>query len=209
MWKIVFMIIPAIPVVAWFIAFFVGVKPLRLGRKASLLIALALAAALGKFGFFAAFGGSAYNPDFPQGVIWAYGWAYAAVMIFTALLLAAAALDCAMRLCRRPVSIGARRIRTALMLAFAALVSLWGMYEGVCVPSVRCVELSWRELPPAFDGYRIVHLSDLHCSTAARRGRFEKIVERVNGLGADLIAITGDFVDGSVPDRGDDLSPRA
>ena len=77
------------------------------------------------------------------------------------------------------------------------------------MPGVKHVEISWSELPPSFDGYRIVLLSDIHCSTAARRGRIEGIVARVNALDADLVAITGDFVDGTVADRSHDLEPLA
>ena len=107
------------------------------------------------------------------------------------------------------MSTHSRNTRHRPSLNRAAAGSFWGMYEGVRIPSVKRVEIAWRELPPEFDGYRIVHMSDLHGSTAARRGRFERIVERVNGLDADLIAITGDFVDGRVANRGEDMAPLA
>ena len=63
------------------------------------------------------------------------------------------------------------------------------------------------DLPEAFDGYRIAHLSDLHVSSAARAARTAGIVERTNALGADLVVITGDFVDGAPSSRREDVAP--
>jgi len=104
------------------------------------------------------------------------------------------------------------RVTRGVFAAFAicaAALSAWGIYEGVRTPDVNRIEIEYDDLPQSFDGYRIVHLSDLHCSTSARRPRFERIVERVNALDADLIAITGDFVDGFVCERIDDMEPLA
>ena len=101
-----------------------------------------------------------------------------------------------------------RRVFAAFAVCAAAL-SAWGIYEGVRTPDVNHVEIEYDDLPKSFDGYRIVHLSDLHCSTSARRPRFARIVERVTALDADLIAITGDFVDGLVRERSADMDPLA
>ena len=206
MWKLLFQVIP---VLAWVVALLAGVLPLKLGRKAFWLIAAALAVLFGKFAFFALAGDDAFVPNLPPGVIWTYGGVYGAAMFFAAFACAARLLDMPFAFFRRPVSLQAKRARAAGLAAVAIAVAGWGMYEGVKMPDVVRVEIAWDELPPAFDGYRIVHLSDLHCSTAARRERIEEIVGRVNALDADLVAITGDFVDGRVADRGHDLEPLA
>ena len=206
MWWIVFQVLP---VVAWCVAVLVVVKPIGLSRRAALLVSFALAVAFGKFAFYALVGGDGFNPHLPVGVIWFCGWAYAAAMMLTGFAFVCVVADGVMRLCRHPVRLRTKRIRICLLAMFAVSLSFWGMYEGVRIPSVKRVEIAYRDLPPAFDGYRIVHLSDLHCSTAARRERFERIVERVNALEPDLIAITGDFVDGTPGDRMDDLAPIA
>ena len=207
MWWLMFQ---AIPVAAWCIAAATGILPLKLPRRTALLILLALAAALGKFAFFAGVGGNGFNPDLSQGVILAYSWAYATAMLFAAFSTVAALAEFIVRLVsRHRASLRAKRVRTAALAVLAAATASWGMYEGVRVPDVKRIELSWYELPASFDGYRVVHLSDLHCSPAARRPRFEKIVERVNALNPDLIAITGDFVDGTVGERENDLAPLA
>jgi len=206
MWKFMFQVIP---VLAWCVAVLVGVLPLKLKRRTTLLIAAALAVAFGKFAFFALVGGDAFVPNLPPGVSWTYGGVYGAAMLFAAYAFAARLFDFAAASFHRPVALRTKRVRAVVLAALAAVASAWGIYEGVRCPDIVRVEVAWEELPPAFDGYRIVHLSDLHCSTAVRRGRIAEIVGRVNSLDADLVAITGDFVDGRVADRSHDLEPLA
>jgi uncharacterized protein len=50
-------------------------------------------------------------------------------------------------------------------------------------------------LPPAFEGLRIAHLSDLHCNPVSPE-EIAGWVDKTNHLGADLIALTGDYVTG-------------
>src|SRR5690606_30823817 len=54
------------------------------------------------------------------------------------------------------------------------------------------------KLPPSFDGFRIAQLSDVHVGPTIGRDFVEKMVRATNSLHADLVAITGDLVDGSV-----------
>ncbi len=56
------------------------------------------------------------------------------------------------------------------------------------------LRLALPRLPVAFSGYRIVHISDLHLGTWLNQSILDQVVEQVNGLKPDLIAITGDFV---------------
>ena len=205
-WRIAFQLIPWL---VWVLSLLVVVRPLRLGRRGAIAASAALWIAFGKFAFFAIVGGDGFTPDLPQYVIWAYGWIYGAAMLLTAAAFVVRIIDGVALIFRRSVPLRAKRIRCVALAVFAAAFSVWGIYEGVCVPSVKHVETVCPGLPAAFDGYRIVHLSDLHCSTAARRARFERIVARVNELKPDLVAITGDFVDGTVADRGGDLAPLA
>jgi predicted MPP superfamily phosphohydrolase len=50
-------------------------------------------------------------------------------------------------------------------------------------------------LEPALDGLSIAHLSDLHFTGVIGRRFFEKVVERVNEMEPDLVAVTGDLLD--------------
>ena len=209
MWKFIFSVLYLMPVAAWVVAVLAAVRPLKLGRRLSLLLNAVLAVALGKFVIFSCIGGHQYYPVLPPLVIWFFGWLYDAAMLLAFFAVLVAAADGVLRLCRHSVSVRTKRVRAVLLAGTALAVAFYGMYSAVCIPSVKRVEISFPDLPPSFEGYRIVLMSDLHCSTSARRERFEQIVARVNACEADLVAITGDFVDGSVSERQDDLAPLA
>jgi predicted MPP superfamily phosphohydrolase len=49
-------------------------------------------------------------------------------------------------------------------------------------------------LAPAFAGYRIAQISDIHCGPFTPEARVRRWVEQVNALGADLITVTGDLI---------------
>ena len=51
-----------------------------------------------------------------------------------------------------------------------------------------------RRLPPALDGLKIVHLSDIHHSGFTGREQIERAVEAANSLRPDLVALTGDYI---------------
>ena len=51
-----------------------------------------------------------------------------------------------------------------------------------------------RRLPPELDGFRIVHLSDIHHSPFTSRQQIERAVETASRLQPDIIALTGDYI---------------
>lgn len=88
---------------------------------------------------------------------------------------------------------------TSMVVVAGALgMSLVGFINAVRVAKVKHVRVEVQGLADEFEGFTIAQLSDIHVGPLVRRTKVEKIVERVNGLGADLVAITGDVVDGSV-----------
>lgn len=64
--------------------------------------------------------------------------------------------------------------------------------------SVQRVEVPIRDLPDALHGFSIVQISDIHVGATIKRAFVTAIVDRVNALRADMIAVTGDVVDGTV-----------
>lgn len=95
--------------------------------------------------------------------------------------------------------------RATLNRIFAGGVALSGSsLGGVAIRnamagfSVVQVDVSLDRLPAEFDGFRIVQLSDVHVGPTIGRDFVERMVEVTNSLSPDLIAITGDLVDGSV-----------
>jgi predicted MPP superfamily phosphohydrolase len=69
------------------------------------------------------------------------------------------------------------------------------------------VEVVLHKLPKALDGFSIVQLSDLHVGMTIDRAFVQKVVDLTNDLEPDLVALTGDLVDGKVADLGDDAAP--
>ncbi len=76
---------------------------------------------------------------------------------------------------------------------------LWRAYEP---PKVTEIAVRLPNLPKALEGFSIVQLSDLHISSIIRPHFLDDVVRRCNALKPDLLAITGDLVDGSVPALG-------
>jgi predicted MPP superfamily phosphohydrolase len=91
------------------------------------------------------------------------------------------------------------------LLAF--VVTLIGFVNARRVARVVDVEVPIDGLPPQFDGYSIVQISDIHVGPTIKRGYLNAIVTKVNALKPDAIAVTGDLVDGSVKRLGMHTAP--
>lgn len=91
----------------------------------------------------------------------------------------------------------------------ATLVTTIGFFNARRTARVRTVEVPIAGLPPALIGFTIAQLSDLHVGPTIRRGYLQRIVDAVNGLDADAVAITGDLVDGSVAELREHIAPLA
>ena len=76
-------------------------------------------------------------------------------------------------------------------------------------PRLVEVNIPVARLPQALQGFSIAQISDLHVGPTIKRGFVERIVVRVNHLHADVIAITGDLVDGTVHDLSAHTAPLA
>ena len=71
------------------------------------------------------------------------------------------------------------------------------------------IELKFSNLPPAFDDFRIVQISDLHASYWVGKKYLMSVVEEVNKLKKDLLVITGDIITGAVNDFWKQWMPTA
>lgn len=93
------------------------------------------------------------------------------------------------------------------LVAATFLVSTVGLFNARRTASVVDVTVPIADLPAALRGFTIVQLSDIHVGPTIKRGYLEAIVRRVNSLDADMIAITGDLIDGSVEQLRDHAAP--
>ena len=206
------------------VAYATVVRPLRLARAGRYALGGLLLAFSLKFTWFGLFSGNLFQPDLPARVIHALSVVYDFVLVLAALGVVWATGRWVGRWMRparrsgptdvRPArrsgpTVTRRRIISGGLACVAAGTGAKGVHNGFRLPDVVEVELEFPDLPPAFDGYRIAHLSDLHISAAARADRTAGVVRLVNECKPDLIAITGDFVDGTPERRGADVAPLA
>jgi predicted MPP superfamily phosphohydrolase len=76
--------------------------------------------------------------------------------------------------------------------------STYGVRRAFGPPVIDQFSVRLPRLPRAFDGLRIVQVSDVHIGDVLGRPFLEDMVQRCNALKPDLVAITGDLVDGRV-----------
>jgi predicted MPP superfamily phosphohydrolase len=93
------------------------------------------------------------------------------------------------------------------IVATAALSTGYGIVQAKQIPDVKEVRVPITDLPEDFEGFRIVQITDVHISPTFRRSCVEEIVAVVNTLNADIVALTGDLVDGTVNQLASDVAP--
>ena len=86
-------------------------------------------------------------------------------------------------------------------------LSLYALWNGLRPVRIRPVTVGIKKLPQALDGLRVVQITDLHIGPMLGREWMRQIVESVNALNPDIIAITGDLVDGSLSELRDHVAP--
>lgn len=101
------------------------------------------------------------------------------------------------------------RISAMSVIAATFAITAIGFFMARRVAPVVKVDVPVKDLPEAFEGFTIAQISDIHVGPTIKRPFVEKMVARVNRLNADVIAITGDIVDGSVRDLSHDTAPLA
>ena len=100
----------------------------------------------------------------------------------------------------------ARALSVVGLTAAAALPSL---YSGLSGPRLERVVIRLPGWPREFAGFRIVQISDIHIGSILGRDFARRVTARVNALEPDLVAVTGDLVDGSVGRLADEVAPFA
>ncbi len=98
------------------------------------------------------------------------------------------------RLAQVPQALGLWAFQAALGAAFLSV--LIGLVMAIRQPVLKEVEVPIAGLPEGLEGFRIVQISDLHLGPLVSMATVERLVARANEQHPDLIAITGDLVDG-------------
>ena len=86
-------------------------------------------------------------------------------------------------------------LRGLWLMLFPWLAWLYGTMVERNRFRIKRTEIVSQTLPSSFDGYRVVHISDMHLMSFAGRERaLQRAVDKINALEPDLIAFTGDLV---------------
>ena len=149
---------------------------------------------------------------FPRALLAAPHWLGIVWMgAFGLLLTATLATDAAFFVARHLVGAGFDWGR----LQSLAIVGLVGPALGVGFvvargkPKVERVEVPIAGLDPKLDGFKVVQVSDLHIGETLTGWHLQRVVDQVNALQPDLVAVTGDLVDGRVEHLREDVAPLA
>ena len=147
---------------------------------------------------------------FPRASPWlmygAFSWLGCILLLFFALL-ASDAVAAIFSLWARfgggaPLDPEKRLFLARALAGTAATVAATGAAAGLISArqkvEVKQVPLALKKWPRGLDGYSIVQISDIHLGPTIGREFMEDLVTRINALSPDLVAITGDLVDGSV-----------
>ena len=109
-----------------------------------------------------------------------------------------------------PAAQAAWASRSALaVMVTTPFITLVGFLMARRVAAVRHVDVRLADLPAGLEGFTIAQITDIHVGPTIKGDFVQRIVERVNGLEPDLVAITGDLVDGSVADLSAHTAPLA
>jgi hypothetical protein len=89
----------------------------------------------------------------------------------------------------------------------AAGITGYGVRTALGPPQLDRVQIPLAKLPSGMDGLRIATVADIHLGPLTGRAHTERIVAAINRLDADLVAVVGDLVDGTVAELGGAAAP--
>jgi len=101
-----------------------------------------------------------------------------------------------------------RRFLSLIAMGIAAIPFgslLYGMYRGKYNFKVLKYKMEFEDLPPAFDGYQITQISDIHSGSFDNRKKIEYAVDLINKQMSDVILFTGDMVN----NKAEEMEPWA
>jgi len=92
-------------------------------------------------------------------------------------------------------------------MGLTGIGTLGGLIQARVLPRIKRVTVTLDNLPEAHHGLTIAQLTDVHIGPTIRGDHLQKIVELTNELKPDIIAMTGDLVDGLVPQMAAQVEP--
>ena len=168
-------------------------------------------------------------PEYGKFFAWP-GFVWLAVLFYLAIALGIAEIPRRILLRRvsaAPVAVGAgpepaepvevvpdpsRRLFIARSVAIGSGIAAggvvgYGMTQALGAPQLLNVPVTLDKLQSSLSGFRIAVVSDIHLGPLLGRSHTERIVRMINEQEADLVAVVGDLVDGTVAELGEAAAP--
>lgn len=155
--------------------------------------------------FYFTFGKSFFAPELPRNllIVMEFCYAFVATLLF-------------ITLCRDVLLIihyfynkifdikhNYKNLFTLIIISF--VLSIYGSYEAIKVPQVKTIYLKINDLPNELNNFKIIQLTDLHIRKILDKQWLEKVVEKTNLTNANLILLTGDYVDDYVENLSEEM----
>jgi len=185
---------------------FIGPLPWPWWVKVLLAVFLLFASQYHLFSRFTS--GSVFAPEFPRPLVIAFNLFFGAIVLLAAMQVVLDIISILIFAVTWSFPVVPPGVRYAMGLMALAL-AIFGISQAIRVPPIKRIEVTIPGLSPALDGYRMVQLTDMHISRLFTGDWARAVVEKTNGLEADLIVITGDLIDGSLDIRREDIAPLA
>lgn len=185
---------------------FIQPLPWLWSAKAVLAVLLLLASQYHLFSRISS--GSVFSPEFPRWLVIGFNVLFGAIVLLAVLQIALDLVSVVLALAKGRWIAVPPLVRYGLGAAALVTASI-GVANAIRVPPLTSIEIAIPGLPPSFDGYRMLQLTDMHISRLFPRTWAEAVVARSNALAPDVILITGDLIDGRLDDRRADVAPFA
>ncbi len=187
--------------------FFGAILPLRKSWRWKTALSLLLLVFAFKFQVTMLLGGGHFlMPHLPGWLILFLGWGYGVVLLYSAFLLLWLVVQGILLPFKR-ISLARRNQANLGLLLSAVLCTSVALCNGLSMPREHPITLTIQNLPEQAAGCRVAVLTDLHIDNITGRNRLRAIVEKTMAWKPDLVLLVGDYVDGTVPERLEELRP--
>lgn len=162
---------------------------------------------LSKYAIYYFLAGDFFNPALPKSLLFITESLMGSVLILLFMIILRDVILIIFKIFKRPFS-WHKQTKNAVLFFITALIL--GFYSGVSaisVPNIRHVDLTFKNLPPDLNGFKIIQITDTHIHKLLNKAWLAEVVARANAQNPDLILLTGDYVDAPVAQLESEVAP--
>lgn len=99
------------------------------------------------------------------------------------------------------------KMSSLAILSSSSVSTVYGFYNSRKGPLIKNQVVFLKNLPKEFDNFTIAQISDLHVGPTIKKPYVLNVLDEISKVNPDMIAVTGDLIDGSVDHLKKDLEP--